>query len=498
MKMKKNIQSMMAFAAIVSFASCSSEDNNTIENDNAAKVMIFTATQESNETSTKATLNGTSIYWESGDQLTLLYGSDKTVLLLTDGVGSKSGKFSGETKLSDSYIAVYPNQANASLSGNDVINVTLPAIQEARDNSFNKSAALMMAKSNSTSLEFKNAVGYVKVIPMFACSQIVLQAADENEYLAGKCTLSYDTNTKIPSVTFTSDQTNSIKLTGDINANTAYYIAVPATTLSAGWSISFTATDGNVFTRTATKPIKIERNTIINLGTFEKSGDYFELELTRNGNVDPENQVDMGVFTIGDNKYRVIFTKSNLKRIGLAANEYAYGDYFAWGATDTWYKSIDNNGNPIWKEDKSNGYASVYCDSYENDNTYVDNGELKTEYDAAYVILHGNWRIPSTEIWQALNDNAKYEWKWETEGESNGIRIRCLSNDKNIFLPAAGHFENTNYTAPGSRGLYWSNQTGDNTYGYCLDIKSNYKNPKGGAFRYYGFPIRPVRLVSAD
>ena len=76
--MKKYIQSMMAFAAIVSFASCSSEDNTTIENESATKVMTFTATQEGDEQSTRAAISTSDskvINWEEGDKISLLYGS---------------------------------------------------------------------------------------------------------------------------------------------------------------------------------------------------------------------------------------------------------------------------------------------------------------------------------------------------------------------------------------------------------------------------------------
>ena len=173
--MKKYIQSMMAFAAIVSFASCSSEDNNTtIENESAVKVMTFTATQEGNEASTRAILSGTNIHWESDDKISLLYSSENKQFTLTDGAESTSGKFSGEAGQSTSYTAVYPYQENASLSGDDVTNVTLPATQTATATSFDKVAALMMAEGTNTTLEFKNAVGYVKVKPRFACSKIVL------------------------------------------------------------------------------------------------------------------------------------------------------------------------------------------------------------------------------------------------------------------------------------------------------------------------------------
>ena len=195
----------MAFAAIVSFASCSSEDNNTtIENESATKVMTFTATQEGDEQSTRAAISTSDskvINWESGDEISLLYSSENKQFTLTDGAGSTSGKFSGKAGQSNSYTAVYPYQENASLSGDDVTNVTLPATQNATDNSFDKNAALMMAKSTNTTLEFKNAVGYVQVEPKFACSKIVLQAAGASEYLAGMCTLSYGDGK--PSIAFT-------------------------------------------------------------------------------------------------------------------------------------------------------------------------------------------------------------------------------------------------------------------------------------------------------
>ena len=319
MKMKKYIQSMMAFAAIVSFASCSSEDNTTIENESATKVMTFTATQEGDEQSTRAAISTSDskvINWEEGDQISLLYSSENKQFTLTDGAGSTLGKFSGEAEQSTSYTAVYPYQENASLSGNDFTNVTLPATQTATYNSFDKNAALMMAKSDNTTLEFKNAVGYVKVKPRFACSKIVLKAAGASEYLAGMCTLSYGDG--MPSIAFTSEQSTSITLSGNITANTAYYIAVPAVTLSAGWSISFTDNTGDVYTRTGSKEIEFKRNTIINLGEFSRTDNNLKLTLTQNGNVPADKQVDMGVFTIGDKNYRVIFATSNLTKNGLA------------------------------------------------------------------------------------------------------------------------------------------------------------------------------------
>ena len=488
---------MMAFAAIVSFASCSSEDNNTtIENESAVKVMTFTATQEGNEASTRAILSGTNIHWDSEDKISIFDGTNNNQFTLTGGAGSTSGKFSGKAGQSTSYTAVYPYQPNASLSGNDVTNVTLPATQTATANSFDKEAALMMAKSDNTTLEFKNAVGYVKVKPRFACSKIVLQASGASEYLAGMCTLSYGDG--IPSIAFTSEQSTSITLSGNITANTAYYIAVPAVTLSAGWSISFTDTTGDVYTRTGSKSITFKRNTIINLGEFSRTDNNLKLTLKENGKVPADKQVDMGVFNIGGTNYRLIFAKSNLTTTGLATNEYDYGDYFAWGAIKPWYTEIDKTSSSwtaTWE--KSGGYsitnAPFYNSSTQSYTKYTPGDALEASDDAARQILKGDWRIPTTEIWAALVNNSTKVWDSTNKG------YKFTKNSQTLFLPAAGNVWGTLFENVGSSGRYWSGTTASlNRTAYYLRFDDVNLYAQDSGSRNQGFPVRPVRLVEVS
>ena len=509
--MKKYIQSMMAFAAIVSFASCSSEDNNTtIENESATKVMTFTATQEGNEASTRAILSGTNIHWDSEDKISIFDGTNNNQFTLKEGAGSTSGKFSGKAGQSTSYTAVYPYQPNASLSGDEVTNVTLPATQYARDNSFDKEAALMIAEGgDGNTLNFKNAVGYVKVKPRFACSKIVLQAAGASEYLAGMCTLSYGDGK--PSITFTSGQSTSITLLGNITANTAYYIAVPAVTLNAGWSISFTDTTGDVYTRTGSKSITFKRNTIINLGEFSRTDNKLKLTLSQNGKVPADKQVDMGVFTIGDKNYRLIFATSNLTKDGLAENEYDFGDYFAWGATEPWCTQYSRTGTgydvqvspTAWENTKN---AKVY--DWEtvpfrdgknwSCNQYINDGEkLAMEHDAARQILKGDWQIPTKEIWDKLFESSKYEWTKTAKAKYNGYQVKSKKSETGtIFLPVTGEFYKSWPSGAGTYGYYWSGTACSKSSAYSLYL--NYS--EGSTWisekdRYFGYSVRPVRLV---
>ena len=488
MKMKKYIQSMMAFAAIVSFASCSSEDNNsTIENESATKVMTFTATQEGDEQSTRAAISTSDrkvINWEEGDQISIFDGTNNKQFTLKDGKGTPNATFTGEALESGSYTAVYPYQSTASLSGNDVTNVTLPAIQYARDNSFDKNAALMMAKGTNTTLEFKNAVGYVKVTPKFACSKIVLQAAVASEYLAGMCTLSYGDG--MPSIAFTSEQSTSITLSGNITANTVYYIAVPAVTLSAGWSISFTDTTGDVYTRIGSNSITFKRNTIIKLGEFSRTDNNLKLTLSQNGNVSADKQVDMGVFNIGGTKYRLIFAKSNLTTKGLAANESDYGDYFAWGAKEPWYLSISGN-TFTWKPDHSSGYVSGTAPAFSPE--YTSEKDFEMSDDPARKILGGDWQIPTKAIWYAFVNNSSSK-SWDSG-------YKFTNNSQTLFLPAAGYVKGKNFSERGSGARYWSGTAYSSSNAYRLSFSERKLNV-GNIARQNGCSVRPVRLVAVD
>ena len=504
--MKKYIQSMMAFAAIVSFASCSSEDNNsTIENESAVKVMTFTATQEGDEQSTRAAISSTDrkvINWEEDDKISLLYGSKNKEFTLIEGAGSTVGKFSGVAEQSTSYTAVYPYQSEATLSGTSVEKVTLKATQNATANSFDKEAALMIAEGgDGKTLNFKNVVGYVKVKPNFDCKRIELMAFDNSAVLAGTGTVSY--NNGAPTLDLSNAETKNyaITLTGDIKAGNFYYIAVPPVTLKAGWTIKFTASDGKVYSRKGTNPITFTRNKVTNLGEFATTGDYW-YDAARGDIVRADQEVDMGVFEINGQNYRLIFAKSNLTKDGLAANEYDYGDYFAWGATEPWYYSATQT----WKPGKEAGFTKANAPTLSK--RYNANEVLSSSDDAARQILGGDWQLPTKEIWKALFDANTKTVYWGPDGNKyfntisgiNGMKI-SKKDDSNtyIFLPAAGS-AGTKVNDVGVWGYYWSGTANSSTKPYYLylgnyggvnaqEVKSNY---------FVGRPVRPVRLVKVS
>lgn len=509
--MKKYIHSLMALLAIVSFASCSSDGNETIDNTGNTKVMTFTATQEG--TGTRAAINPhdkTQIVWEEGDPISVIAGTYLTTFTLREGAGTASAKFEGSTMSANSYLAVYPYIENALYDEDHIDGITFPAIQTATPNGFDKNAAFMMAKSENTTLNFKNAVGYIKVTPLFDCSKIELKAANESEALAGTGTLNY--NYGEPSIyisDYTPDKSYTITLNGNIESGNTYYIAVPPVTLTAGWTLSFTASDGKVYTRRGSKEIWIRRNALINLGEFKTDGDYWYDEAR--GIVRADQEVDMGLIITKDGKnYKVIFAKSNLTATGLAENESDFGDYFAWGATEPWYTSYSQDGEDMtftWKTGMTEGYTASNCPSYNND-SYVENNALKLEYDAARQVLGGDWQLPSQEIWNALSNANQNTVDWGTNGDKslntiNGIQGMKISKKDDsstyIFLPTNGYILGAYCVNISNYGHYWSGTAKSSTEAYNLYIGiNNYVNVWNGFEYSTGFSIRPIRLVEVE
>ena len=517
--MKKYILPFMSIAMLMAMASCSSSDDEVAEIKEESKLvpMTFTATQESNVGTRTAIngFNGVDVDWQTSDKISVFDGQGNRTFTLTEDV--EDGKFSGTaSSQATSFTAVYPYTEGATLEKDgSVSGITLPAEQTATIWSFDPKAALMMAvstKDKKYNLDFKNAVSLIKLQIEFPCKKIVLTA---NEDIAGTGTLTY--NNGEPSISFTSNQSKTITLkpaTGKyLKKGDQYFIVVPPITLTKGFSISFHASDEYcVYTRTSTKSNTFNRSKVKHIGKFETTGIFDttdkklgEWTYNSRGIVDKSQELDMGEFQINGKKYRLIFAKSNLTKDGLATNEYDYGDYFAWGATEPWYSSATQT----WKNDKPGGYIIANAPYYSN-GKYTAGKTLEAADDAARQILKGDWQIPTKEIWEALvyaNHDQVYwgpegKWTFDQRHGINGISIvRNDGNDgygKLLFLPAAGYVYSTDFKQVGSIGYYWSGTAYDNNRAYNLYCDGSHVYHHYNHYHYNGLPVRPVRLVAVD
>ena len=170
--------------------------------------------------------------------------------------------------------------------------------------------------------------------------------------------------------------------------------------------------------------------------------------------------------------------------IGASSPE-EYGDYYAWGETETksnysWstYKWCNGSYNSLTKYNPLSSYGTV-------DNKTV----LEASDDVARVKLGGKWRMPTDDEWTELR--TKCTWTWTTQ---NGVYGRKVTgpNGNSIFLPAAGERYGASLNDAGSNGRYWSSSL-------YTDMKSAYyvRFISEGVFRdsflrCIGLSVRPV------
>lgn len=146
-----------------------------------------------------------------------------------------------------------------------------------------------------------------------------------------------------------------------------------------------------------------------------------------------------------------------------------YGDYYAWGETET--KST---------------YTSDNCSTC---NLQMNDISGNSQYDVARKKWGSTWRIPTKSELEEIEDECT--WTWTTQGGRNGYKVTG-PNGNSIFLPATGYFNGSSLYNVGERGDYWSSTPYDNGgYASIFNFNSSgrYQNWDN---RYYGLTVRPV------
>ena len=158
-----------------------------------------------------------------------------------------------------------------------------------------------------------------------------------------------------------------------------------------------------------------------------------------------------------------------------------YGDYFAWGETET--KENYNWATYKWCEGTSTNMTKYNA---EDGKTILEPAD-----DAAQVHWGGKWRMPSKEEVDELTQQCN--WIWTTHNNVNGYKVTG-PNGNSIFLPAAGYKGGGPTYPAGEDGLYWTNTTEKGPYSYLIVLHNDAPPTQAGrqGTRCFGFTIRPV------
>ena len=269
--------------------------------------------------------------WHENDRLTVFFGNTLNNQYKFKGkTGDNSGTFSlipsgelGTGNSLESIYAIYPYDADATITDTGIITYNLPSVQNYAENSFGKNANTMVAVTNGvedTFLSFKNVCGYLKLkLYGYATIKNIEVKGNFAEKIAGNATITA-TYGDIPTFTMNSDASTTIKvdcadgvtLGTTSNDATVFWVVIPETTFKYGITITATDVNGKVFTKTTNKSIAIERNAILPMSALEFVGESSDINPIENTTI---------TYTTDDGNIVDIFTTEGFGA-NIVANNY--------------------------------------------------------------------------------------------------------------------------------------------------------------------------------
>ena len=170
--------------------------------------------------------------------------------------------------------SVYPYKETTTVGSDGTITLTLPEEQAYRENDFGSGANTMVSVSSDKELLFKNLCGYL-VLKLYGDDVSVRSISlkgNNGEILAGAANVTAAAD-KAPTFVFSGPGSISLALNcpspvsigSTAESATVFWLVVPPTTFSLGFTISVTDSKGNVFEKSTSSEAAIPRNTVFRM-----------------------------------------------------------------------------------------------------------------------------------------------------------------------------------------------------------------------------------------
>ena len=220
--------------------------------------------------------------WTEGDVISLFEGTtrNKKYKFLGE-TGDNAGDFEnittgfGSGNDIDRYYAIYPYSSTTKLHEDGYITYTFPAEQNYAENSFGLGANPMVAVTGGLDdfdLCFRNAAGYLRLYLYGddATIKSIKIEGNNSEPLAGKAYITPEfggfPTTEMDETATTSVTLNcgeGVKIGSTAESSTPFWVVLPPTTFTEGFTLTITDTNDNEFTKSFTSNVNIQRNKYI-------------------------------------------------------------------------------------------------------------------------------------------------------------------------------------------------------------------------------------------
>jgi hypothetical protein len=271
----------MAVAGMLALSSCSNDDNDIQDVQNAPRQMTFTAGYNDGAT-TRASLDGSTkkVSFDANDKISIL-SAKKTNTQFTTTAGGASATFSGTATDDSKFYAVYPYTSGLTLSGDVISGIVIPTSQwnsgwnsEGNYSGWDPKAPIAYATTTGSSLTFHNACAILKVT-ITGYGTYAIFTISANEPLAGTFSLDTSTGTLTP----TSGST-TVSVGNDFDGNcfntdggnkTAYIAIAPGTYTNFRLHLYNEDSEDKQITKSVS--VTFEAGKIYDLGSYNV--DYF-------------------------------------------------------------------------------------------------------------------------------------------------------------------------------------------------------------------------------
>ena len=280
----------LLLAVVGLMSACSKSDIEEVNTSIGSESPIFYASLEGgDETRTYLDANQ-KMRWTADDRVTIFFGENyNREFAFTGETGSTAGSFNQKStdgfytaeKVTANY-AIYPHQASTQLEVEGYFKFSLPATQSYAQDSFGLNANTMVAVTKTVDdrfLQFKNVCGYLK-LNLYGSDVTVKSitlTGNNEEPLAGAATVT-PTYGGDPSMAWAASGTTTsltldcgdgVKIGATEAEATPFWLVVPPTTFTKGFTVTITDTAGNTFTKSSTSKQTITRNISKNMPAFE-------------------------------------------------------------------------------------------------------------------------------------------------------------------------------------------------------------------------------------